>query len=167
MSCMPPSGPATRTLGDHLIRVVKLLQAAKQSTAWVNPAVDPFHYPILFRIWSQPQRLSDLATALHADVSTTSRQVSHLTSLGLVHKLPYPADGRAHLLGITDAGTDLLVALQRDRDERLEAVLSHWDSADRDQFAHYLERFADDLSDVLDELRTPAPARTSTSQESA
>lgn len=157
MSTPPTSTPPTKTLGDHLIRVIKLIHSAKASVPWVHPDVDPFHHPLLFRIWAQPQRLSDLAVALHADVSTTSRQVTHLTNLGLVHKLPDPADRRANLLDLTDEGKSLLLDLQCDRDARLDRVLGHWSADDRAQFAAHLERFADDLAAALDDERLFAP----------
>ncbi|MGJ6980041.1 MarR family winged helix-turn-helix transcriptional regulator [Aestuariimicrobium soli] len=149
---LPPTPPG-RTLGDHLIRVVKLISASKALIPWPHPDVDPFHFPLLFRVWAEPQRLSDLAQALGADLSTTSRQVSHLTSLGLLQKVPDPRDGRAQLIDITPAGKDLVLLLREQRSAYLGQVLDDWSPADRETFTRLLARFTDDLDAAVRQLR--------------
>jgi DNA-binding MarR family transcriptional regulator len=162
--------PPARTLGDHLMRLVKLIQAGKHLMQVPHPEVDPFHYPILFRVWSEPQRLSDLAQALHADVSTTSRQVSHLTQLGLIEKVPDPQDRRAAQLGITEQGKAFVLALRASRNQQLDEVMAGWSDEDRDQFTHLLARFLDDLETGLQRLRearsvVPASSQPTTDQQ--
>ena len=83
----PPgrAGPAAAvTVGDHVIRVMKLLHAGRHRAPRPHPQVDPLDYPYLFRVHAAPCRVSDLATAFHAEISTVSRTVSQLVDLGLV-----------------------------------------------------------------------------------
>jgi len=129
--------------GDALVRTMRLLQAHKQHAPRVHPDVDPMSFPLLFRLSCQPHRVSDLADRLYADVSTVSRQVTHLAGLGLIERVPDPEDGRAHLLSLTDAGATLLVDLRRSRDAWLASLLEGWSDTDVADFAAYLQRFAD------------------------
>ena len=97
------------TFGDTLVRTMKLLSTMKHHTPRAHPEVDPIAYPILFNLWCQPVRVSELAEKVYADVSTVSRQVTHLVGLGLIERVPDPEDGRAHSLSLTEAGATLLI----------------------------------------------------------
>ena len=105
---MPFSSPSspTATLGDDLIRVVKLLHHVRQQAPRRHPQVDPMAYPLLFNLLAAPLRVSALAELVHSDVSTVSRQVSTLVDLGFVTRGPDPDDGRAQALTLTDEGRD-------------------------------------------------------------
>ncbi len=129
--------------GDALVRTMRLLQAHKQHAPRVHPDVDPMSFPLLFRLSCRPHRVSDLADRLYADVSTVSRQVTHLAGLGLIERVPDPEDGRAHLLSLTETGATLLVELRRSRDAWLSSLLEGWSDRDVADFADYLQRFAD------------------------
>lgn len=144
------TGPATRvaperTLGDHLVRVVKLLHAMRARLADAHPGVDPLAFPLLFRIAHEPCRVSDLAAAFHGEVSTISRQVSTFVELGLVEREADPRDGRAHVLAPTAEGLALLARIRGRRDDFIDGLLSSWSEADRADFARMLERLADSL----------------------
>src|SRR5918993_1164591 len=103
---MPPdSSSPTATLGDDLVRVVKLLHHVRQQAPRQHPQVDPMAYPLLFNLQAGPMRVSALAEAIHSDVSTVSRQVSTLVDLGFVTRGPDPDDRRAQALALTEAGT--------------------------------------------------------------
>ncbi len=142
--------PPERSLGDNLIRIIRLMHAARHQALRQVADVDPMHYPLMFRIWSHPCRVSDLAGALHADISTISRQVSTLTEQRLVVKLPDASDRRAQVLALTDAGKDLLLDVRARRDSWLEALMGDWTAQDRAQFARLLARFATDLERGLE-----------------
>jgi len=103
------------TFGDNLVRAVKLVHSMRHDAPRPHPEVDPLAYPVLFTLWCQPRRVSDLADKVYADISTVSRQVTHLVGLGLIERLPDPEDGRAHLLTLTPAGIALLTTLRQDR----------------------------------------------------
>src|SRR5512144_700406 len=92
----------TQCLGDELVRLVKVLISMRQHAPATHPHVDHTHFPVLFNLAAEPRRVSDLAWCVHADVSTVSRQVSHLVDHGLVAKSPDPHDGRVQILSLTD-----------------------------------------------------------------
>jgi DNA-binding MarR family transcriptional regulator len=149
---MPPdsaSSPPTPTLGDHLIRVVKLLHTVRQQAPRQHPQVDPMAYPLLFNLRGRPMRVSALAQAVHSDVSTVSRQVSTLVDLGFVRRGPDPDDRRAQALALTVAGSELLGAIRQDRDRWLRELLADWSSEDVASFSAHLQHFASDLEASL------------------
>lgn len=147
--------PPQPNVGDHLIRVVKLVHAARHAAPRVHPDVDPMHYPLMFLIWEGVSRVSELSVRLHADISTVSRQVSALTAAGLIERCTDPRDGRAQVLGLTDEGKGLLLRLRADRDAWLERVLGDWEPGERDSLAALLSRFA---GSIEADLAAHAPA---------
>lgn len=149
-------------LGDELIRVLKLMQAAR--SRWPVPAdgLDSSAYPILFVLAREAQRVSDVAQTIHSDVSTVSRQVAGLTRTGFVARTPDPDDRRAQLLTLTEAGRDAVLAARRHRDEWLAGLVTDWDADELGDFTDHLGRFADALQQHLsveDPLRRPEGAR--------
>lgn len=148
---MPSRSATTPTsaLGEQLVRVVKLLHVARQRAPRQHPLVDPMAYPLLFHLSRGEQRVSDLADAVHADVSTVSRQVSTLVDLGFVTRGPDPDDGRAQVLGLTDEGDALLVALREGRDRWLQGLLADWTDDDVRSLSTQLARLAGELETSL------------------
>ena len=69
-------------------------------------------------------RVSARAGCAHSDVSTVSRQVSHLVTHGLLAKLPDPDDRRAHRVTLTDEGRAYVAA----HPEELARVWEPFDS---------------------------------------
>lgn len=143
------TSPPTALLGDELIRVVKLLHVARQRAPRHHPLVDPMAYPLLFHVTRKPMRVSELADAVHADVSTVSRQVSTLVEHGFLTREPDPDDGRAQVLAVTADGTDLLIAIREGRDAWLGDLLAHWSDDDVTSFTDHLARLAADLETSL------------------
>jgi len=74
----------TQALSNTLVRVMKIMSAMKHQAPRQHPAVDPSHYPVLFCLSGAPLRVSAVADSIHSDVSTVSRQVSHLVQHGLL-----------------------------------------------------------------------------------
>ena len=148
---MPFSSPSspTATLGDDLVRVVKLLHHVRQQAPRRHPQVDPMAYPLLFNLLAAPLRVSALAELVHSDVSTVSRQVSTLVDLGFVTRGPDPDDGRAQALSLTDEGSTLLSAIREDRDRWLQGLLADWSDDDVTSFSAHLRHFASDLEASL------------------
>mgnify|MGYP001792507881 CR=1 FL=1 len=87
-----------------------------------------------------PSRVTMLAAAVHSDPSTVSRQAAHLVDMGLLERRADPADGRASLLAITDAGTALLERARQRRDARIAAITGSGQPAERRQFADPQDR---------------------------
>lgn len=145
----PQATTPTTALGDELIRVVKLLHVARQRAPRHHPLVDPMAYPLLFNLSRGALRVSDLADAVHADVSTVSRQVSTLVDLGFVTRGPDPDDGRAQVLGVTDEGTALLTAIREGRDRWLQGLLADWTDDEVRSLSTQLARLAGELETSL------------------
>ena len=121
------------------------MAAVKQRAPRAHPDVDPMGYPLMFNLREEPRRVSDIAAALHLDVSTVSRQVSHLVAKGFVERQPDASDGRAHVLALTGPGRELLVDIRERRNAWLAEVTSAWTTSDLDHLDRLLLRFADDV----------------------
>lgn len=139
-----PTTP-TSALGDELVRVVKLMHVARQRAPRHHPLVDPMAYPLLFTISRGPSRVSEVAEAVHTDVSTVSRQVSTLVDLGFVSREADPDDGRAQVLAVTAEGSALLGTLREGRERWLQSLLAAWSDDDVRSLTHQLARFRGDL----------------------
>lgn len=92
-----------------------------------------------------PVRMSDLASYACLDLSTVSRHLRGLEEQGLVTRSPDPADGRATLLDLSDAGRDVLDRAVRARTELIATATAGWSDADRATLAHLMTRLAHDL----------------------
>lgn len=136
-------------LGDELVRVIKLVQAAR--SRWPGPAegLDSSAFPILFVLSREPQRVSEIADTIHSDVSTVSRQVAGLIRSGFVDRGPDPEDRRAQLLTLTSAGRDIIATHRRLRDEWLSRLVGDWSEEDLTALTSLLSRFGDSLQDYL------------------
>ena len=134
-----------QALSHTLVRVMKIMSAMKHQAPRQHPAVDPSHYPVLFSLSRTPQRVSAVADTIHSDVSTVSRQVSHLVQHGLLEKIGDPDDGRAQLLSLSPSGRDVIEKLVRGRGEWFGQLLASWSDEDVRAFDAYLGRFGDDL----------------------
>ena len=93
-----------------------------------------------------PLRFSALATALHLDASTVSRQVRPLEDRGLIRRTMDPADGRASQVAITPAGRKALKAGGERRRQLIAEVLADWDDADREALRALLHRLSEAFS---------------------
>ncbi|HRW17318.1 MAG TPA: MarR family transcriptional regulator [Dermatophilaceae bacterium] len=134
----------TAELGEELIRMIKVLVAMRQHAPAQHPHVDHTHWPVLFNL-REPRRVSDLAGCVHADVSTVSRQVSHLVAHGLAEKLPEPDDGRAYRVSLTAEGRALTDRIAATRGEWIARLTADWSPAEIAGFLASVTRFADAL----------------------
>lgn len=134
-------------LATALIRNLKTVQAVRQTVPRPHPAVDPLSYPVLFSLWHGPSRVGDLASALHSDISTVSRQASTLSAHGLIDKGVDPDDRRAQLLSLSPQGHELLERAQAERARIFAELLHDWDDDDVACFTTYLDRLSDTLRD--------------------
>lgn len=96
-----------------------------------------------------PSRSSELATAVHSDPSTVSRQVAALVRDGLVERRADPEDGRASVLVPTDRGLALLQAQRQRMGLALARVVRQWEPEDVSRFLELLERFVADHERAL------------------
>jgi DNA-binding MarR family transcriptional regulator len=146
-----------QALSHTLVRVVKIMSAMKHQAPRQHAAVDPSHYPLLFCLAGTPLRVSAVADSIHSDVSTVSRQVSHLVQHGLLLKIGDPDDGRAQLLSLSPAGREVIDKLVQGRGQWFGQLLASWSDEDVRTFDAYLTRFGDDLEGFKSRLAAPSP----------
>ena len=72
-----------------------------------------------------PLRISDLAARTAIGLPAMSRIVERLSRYGWAARHPDPTDHLARLVSITEAGTELLDAVRRERAGRLAPGLAH------------------------------------------
>jgi len=96
-------------------------------------------------------RISEVAEHLSLDLSTVSRQVTHLRGRGLLEARPDPADGRSQRLTVTEAGIEELRGFRRGLVDKLVDHLDDWDDDDVENLTELLARLA------RTELCTPGP----------
>ena len=130
-------------LSTSVIRMLRMLHATRARAPRVHPAVEASHHSVLVAVRDQPSRVGDIAERNLSDASTVSRQVSHLTSLGLLAKVPDPDDGRAQLVALTDEGVALLDELVERREAWFADMLADWSDDDLTTFVGYVNRFCD------------------------
>jgi DNA-binding MarR family transcriptional regulator len=106
-------------------------------------------------VMTGPSRSSELATAVHSDPSTVSRQVATLVRDGLVERQADPEDGRASVLVPTERGLEMLAEQRKRMGLALASVVRNWEPVDVSRFLELLERFVSDheraLPTLLDE----------------
>nr|WP_246297521.1 MarR family transcriptional regulator [Janibacter cremeus] len=123
-----------------------MLHATRARAPRVHPALEPSHHAVLIALRDEPARVGDIAERNISDASTVSRQVSHLTALGLVEKVPDPQDRRAQLVALSDEGHAVLDELVARREAWFVELLSDWPNEDVATFIHYLDRFCDTVA---------------------
>ena len=106
-----------------------------------------------------PSRSSELATAVHSDPSTVSRQVAALVRDGLVERRADPEDGRASVLVATERGRELLEEQRRRLGLALARVVREWEPEDLSRFLELLERFVADHERALPMLMDECVAK--------
>lgn len=161
---MSVSRESAAELATGLIKVMRLMHSRKTQAPRIHPGVDVASYPLLLNLTAEPRRVSGLADCVHSDVSTVSRQVSALASLGLVTKVSDPDDGRAQLLTLTDEGQRLLDRLAEQRTNWFHALLQDWSEPDVATFCGYLGRFLTAL-EASRAGANPLTASTSTTEK--
>lgn len=113
---------------EHREEVVEaLVQAAVLMVRHVSPRQSTGLGTVLMlsRIDREgPLRLTVLAAAEGVSQPAMTQLVQRLTRQGLVTRVSDPADARAALVGITDAGRALLADRQRARHDRLAALVA-------------------------------------------
>jgi DNA-binding MarR family transcriptional regulator len=113
----------------------------------VHPDLQPMSYLLLAHLAeSGPMRSSALAETFGADKGAVSRQVQHLSDLGLLDKAPDPEDGRATLLSPSDDARRRLDEVKQQRRRRLDERLGDWSDKDLDALVTALGRYNRTLS---------------------
>jgi len=99
-----------------------------------------------------PCRSSALASAVHSDPSTVSRQVAGLVRYGLVERRAHQGHGRASVLAVTPAGIALMEEFRSRMGLSLARVVRDWAPEDVERFVELFERFVADHEAFLPTL---------------
>lgn len=152
---MSVSSKAAGELATDLIHVVKKLSALRHHMPRFHPAIDASSYPVLITLKQGDQRVSEIAGCIHSDISTVSRQVSHLVSAGVAEKVSDPDDGRAQVVRLTEGGREAIAQLSEGRTEWIRSLLEGWTNQEVKEFSSYLARFDEALSHELERRISP------------
>jgi DNA-binding MarR family transcriptional regulator len=148
-SSRPRLDDGASQLTREIVRFVRGLKSVQAQTAHRSRhGVDPSAYPVLFQLAEAPRRTTELATCLHADTSTVSRQVTTLVDAGLVERTVDPEDRRATILRLTGEGEALFATMRRDRERMFARILADWSARDVAALATLLGRFNDDFDEA-------------------
>ena len=146
MATLPAAGrPATSRLLDSLRTVSRALRPlAHEVAGGAAGRADVQMLHVLTRLGAT--RGGDLAAALCVDPSVVSRQVAGLAAQGLVERRPDPADARATLVTVSDAGVSRLDQWRESAESLLHQRLAGWSDDDLSAAAAVLQRLATDLT---------------------
>ena len=89
--------------------------------------------------------VADVAHQLGIDRSVASRMVTEAVRDGFVLRATSTRDARRAVLTLTETAKELLEASQAHQRQAFDALVSHWPEADRERFAGYLSRLADEV----------------------
>ncbi|PWJ55430.1 transcriptional regulator, MarR family [Quadrisphaera granulorum] len=150
-SSAPARTPAAEQLVEEFGSLMRVLHLYKAQSAMRSA------HSLLFPVALHgPLRTTALAELVHADPSTTSRQVAELVAEGLVERQDDPADRRACLLAATAAGRATVSAMRAQRAQLLAQALSDWAPEEITAFTADLRRFREALAaSALPSLPTP------------
>ena len=110
--------------------------------------VRPHLFGTLARIRDlQPVRITDVAEVMDSERSTTSRQITELTALGLVARESDPHDGRAVVVRLTPEGEAVIGKVYDAWHEALGGMLAEWTDGDRRKLITLLRRLDDGLTE--------------------
>ncbi|MFD6418370.1 MarR family winged helix-turn-helix transcriptional regulator [Streptomyces sp. NPDC060194] len=135
-------GPEVLALERELTVLLRRARASSAELAReVHPELDSAAYGLLARLDDAgPQRATDLAAYIGVGKATMSRQLRALLDLGLVAREPDPADGRASLLRLTEAGRTRFGAVRTARRARYVHRMAGWPASDVAELARLLHR---------------------------
>jgi len=89
--------------------------------------------------------VADVAHQLGIDRSVASRMVAEAAREGFVARSTSTRDARRAVLTLTDAAREFLEASRAHQRQAFEALVGHWAQEDRERFAGYLSRLADEV----------------------
>ncbi len=143
----------------QLIRLGRIRERTNAQIAAVSGGeIEAAAYSIIFRLlYDGPMRSGALAELLYSDASTISRQAAALVKRGLIERRADPADGRASVLAVTDAGRELAASLRQRRNAMLDNVLKNWSDEERTALGQMMRRFVDDYEQARESILTLHP----------
>lgn len=150
-----------RLLTDAVTRLKRALRASVRSDdPWETP---PMAQVELLQVLGEhsPARIGDLAGRRRLAASTVSGLIGPMIAAGLVARETDPADRRASVVSLTDAGRERLAAWTLAHERRMDAALDALDLDDLSAVRAALPalfRLAEFLGDPADEPEGVDPA---------
>jgi DNA-binding MarR family transcriptional regulator len=136
---------ATRQILEALSAVTRQLARASGGPEDGPPMTSTQRLALFETVIGGPLRLSELAERMGSTAPTASRAVDGLVDLGLLERLPDPADRRAVRIDVTEQGR-LDVEVRKARvAAALEPAVAALSAQDRARLATLLERLAGEL----------------------
>jgi DNA-binding MarR family transcriptional regulator len=119
-----------------------------------GPRLEQAQLDALEILASEPNglRMSEFADALRVDPSTATRAVARLEHDRLAERRVDENDGRVVIAYATAMGRRLIERATLRRAHGMERLLEPFDTAEREQFAEYLERFVGSIDQLVAEL---------------
>lgn len=126
-----------------IVREATLPRVQERFVSHSGVALERAAYGVLREVSEQGSvRLTELANLIGLDLSTVSRQVKGLESLGLLTRKDDPIDRRAMYVTLTKQGAQALRRLREARHRFFGDLLADWSREDRDRLAPLLDRLA-------------------------
>jgi DNA-binding MarR family transcriptional regulator len=141
----PPSPDDTRQILEGLSAVTRQLARASGATDDGPPMTSTQRLALFEAAIGGPLRLSELAERMGITAPTASRAVDGLVDLGLVERLPDPADRRAVRIDLTSSGRTDVEGRKARAAAALQPAAGALSAQDRAQLAVLLRRLADAL----------------------
>lgn len=154
------SDEAAMSLAETIMVLFRLLRQDRGLRGTAASDLDPSLLPVLGALSHGPARVGELADLLHGDMSTVSRQVSHLVDEGHASKVADPADRRVMQVSLTDHGRRTLDRVCAARAARLRDLLHDWTPEEIDILQRQLDRLARAASERVQPTATGHPRRT-------
>ena len=143
----PLSLPYRDDVVSSLVRVMSVWTSSsyqRQLSDHAELPRDDNAIPALYRLAAAgPLRPTALAGELHISAPAASRLLDRLAEAGLARRVADPADSRASIVTLTDAGARVARDLFAAGDDLMTGLLKSWSSTDRDALARLLHRLAD------------------------
>ena len=138
-------GSLEREIGVMVRRIRRVIGLRARA---VHPDLAPASYLMLTYVAEHgPLRASEIADQFDIDKGAVSRQVTHLTDLGLLARVTDPEDGRAMQVSVSDEGRTRLADVARHRRKWLDERLGDWSEAELSGFVETLARYNRALED--------------------
>jgi DNA-binding MarR family transcriptional regulator len=126
-----------------------LVAVAARSLATVADDVTLAQYRVLIELASRgPQRLADLASALHVDRSTATRMCDRLVRKRLIARRRTSEDRRGVRVSLTQAGAQLVAEVTHRRRAEISRIVERLASADRALVVRAVRAFAEAAGEV-------------------
>jgi DNA-binding MarR family transcriptional regulator len=139
----PPSPDETRQILEGLSGVTRHLARASGAPEEGPPMTSTQRLALFETAIGGPLRLSELAQRLGITAPTASRAVDGLVELGLLARLPDPADRRAVRIDVTETGRTHVEERKARAAAALEPAAAALSAQDRSRLAALLAQLAD------------------------